>query len=831
MTDILEIIREIETADETELRDAFYELDCDGQDPGQLYSHQTMGLDRIERVGSLRPPVSGILHYPTGAGKTRVGMELMARALIQNRRHRFVWATHAKNLIRQSMVRMAELSRLFPRGTRFAWINADDAKTGEEDFDVVFMTRHGLTTALDLAGDGRAKHPWRQHLQNGDPLTLIYDECHQLGAEKLQRALRKFYMSGIPIAGRWRVIGLSATPVPTRVEAHGLLQEHVFPLRTEAQSTSHGWPFHVFQKVSNDALIRQEVLCPINLYLDKRGGFDLPPELLTKVIGEAHLRPPGAGLDASDVQRYALQFNSGVMAAPAVVDFLAKRLGENFRLLGKTIVFVPNIGAANRMAGSLYEAFPALRGKVAAVHSKMGELRVPGQEDASVHEVLDRFRRLGDQPSILINVDILTEGFDDPKVQSVVLARLTLSTNRFWQMIDRGTRGKRSKGTTDCNVIDPVKLTRLYDYFAGYQPSFSREDEVEFEDLDERGGGQDAVSPVVPQVTRPPELATGVYALDPGLERVQEQAARAIRHFLNGESLSEAQVLEVARVAHVKIAGGQAVLAPSDGKFDPMTATAMLLGEVSSFERRVGADLGWFKRQLPVELSEPLLQQRMRMLRAIESLRLWTEAAFAEAQMRGDFLAAMQLAAGSATPQATGAPSPAPSAARLLDPAESAVLDGLLAVAGAQGEVTAAEVASIVETLRRMFGRAPGSEVTEIVRSRAVPTALPLDDIEATLSPPQRQLLLSQMTEVAASDAVVSAAERAMLYTFAARLSVPEAFVESLLGANLARADFKPLIAPSTVCPSCGSDTPAVGSFCTSCGTRLNNGASQPAAT
>ncbi len=55
----------------------------------------------------------------------------------------------------------------------------------------------------------------------------------------------------------------------------------------------------------------------------------------------------------------------------------------------------------------------------------MGELRIPRQDEASPHEVLARFRRLGDEPSILVNVNMLTEGFDDPKVRTVVLARLT----------------------------------------------------------------------------------------------------------------------------------------------------------------------------------------------------------------------------------------------------------------------------------------------------------------------------------------------------------------------------------------------------------------------
>jgi hypothetical protein len=193
------------------------------------------------------------------------------------------------------------------------------------------------------------------------------------------------------------------------------------------------------------------------------------------------------------------------MGDARVSAFLAQKIGLNLRLLGKTIVFVPNIQAANSLAGLLYDQFPDHRGKVATVQSKMEELQVPGQASASVHEVLDRFRRLGDQPSVLVNVDMLTEGFDDPKVRTVVLARLTLSTNRFWQMIGRGTRGPatRPSGTPDCNVIDPVKLTRLYDYFAGYQPSFSSESDVEFEDLEEKGGGEDGTSPTVPYVHDP----------------------------------------------------------------------------------------------------------------------------------------------------------------------------------------------------------------------------------------------------------------------------------------------------------------------------------------
>lgn len=824
MTDA-ETIRELETLDEKELRDSFFELDGDGPDPGPPYAHQAMGLDRIERGASLTPPVSGILHYPTGAGKTRVGMELIARALRQNPKHRFIWATATKNLIRQSMVRMAELSQRFPKGTRFTWADAEDAKESDEDFHVVFMTRLALTRALDRAADGRANHAWKSHLIRDNPLTLIYDECHQLGADKLQKNLRKFYDSGLTRS--WRVIGLSATPVPTKLESHRLLAERVFPRRSEMDSTSHAWPFHVFQRIQNEALIRQGVLCPINPYFDRTGEFDLPADLLRKVIGDVHLPELGTNADEVQVQRYAMKFNKGVMADPRVVAFLSQKLGKNLNLLGKTVAFVPNIDAANRMAGLLYDNFPALRGRVAAVHSKMHELRVPGQDEASVHQVLDRFRRLGDQPSILVNVEMLTEGFDDPKVRTVMLARLTLSTNRFWQMIGRGTRGPATKppGTSECNVIDPLKLTRLYNYFAGYQPTFSSDKEIEFEELEEKGGGQDAVSPVVPQVVRPPDPALGVYVIDPELERVQTQVALALRHFLAGDSLSETQAVDVALKAQVKISEGRAVVVPSNGAFDQDTGSALLLGEITGLEKRVGLDLAWFRQKLPLQLTEPLLRQQLRMLRAIEGLGLRSESEFAEAQMRGDFLAAMQREAQGAG-QRPAASSQSLAALATASAAEQAALDACLAMAGADGRVVDVEVATILETLRRMFGRAPTPDVEAAVRARPVPAAVPIERVEAALTPAQRQLLLWQMTEVAAADAIVTPEERAMLYGFAERLQIPVAYVESLVGAHLARADVQTGApsqseVPPTTCGSCGSSTPAAGAFCTSCGARI----------
>ena len=53
---------------------------------------------------------------------------------------------------------------------------------------------------------------------------------------------------------------------------------------------------------------------------------------------------------------------------------------------------------------------------------------------------------------ILVNVDITSEGFDEPSVSAIVLAAPTQSPGRYVQRVGRGTR--RAPGKVDCVVID-----------------------------------------------------------------------------------------------------------------------------------------------------------------------------------------------------------------------------------------------------------------------------------------------------------------------------------------------------------------------------------------
>jgi ATP-dependent helicase IRC3 len=59
---------------------------------------------------------------------------------------------------------------------------------------------------------------------------------------------------------------------------------------------------------------------------------------------------------------------------------------------------------------------------------------------------------------VLINVGVLTEGFDEPSVQAILLARPTRSTLLYTQIVGRGTR--LYEGKTHCTVIDFADTTK-----------------------------------------------------------------------------------------------------------------------------------------------------------------------------------------------------------------------------------------------------------------------------------------------------------------------------------------------------------------------------------
>ena len=75
---------------------------------------------------------------------------------------------------------------------------------------------------------------------------------------------------------------------------------------------------------------------------------------------------------------------------------------------------------------------------------------------------------------MLTNFGILTTGYDDPTLETILITRPTQSIVLYSQMLGRGLRGKAMGGSNECRIIDISDSAAsyggadsIYEYFTG----------------------------------------------------------------------------------------------------------------------------------------------------------------------------------------------------------------------------------------------------------------------------------------------------------------------------------------------------------------------------
>ena len=113
----------------------------------------------------------------------------------------------------------------------------------------------------------------------------------------------------------------------------------------------------------------------------------------------------------------------------------------------RALVFTPTVAVAASMAG-------ALRGAGVPAAHVSGE--TPRDERASI---LARFR--SGELRAVANAMLLTEGYDEPAADCIIVARPTKSASLYTQMIGRGTR--LHPGKRDCLIVDVIGQAGRHD--------------------------------------------------------------------------------------------------------------------------------------------------------------------------------------------------------------------------------------------------------------------------------------------------------------------------------------------------------------------------------
>ena len=379
-----------------------------------LFDHQRAAADRVTDALA-GTPRKVVLHMPTGSGKTRTAMHIVANHLRRHEPTMVCWLAQNAELLDQAADEFEN-----------AWRYLGNRETGLVRFwghrkPNVLDTRDGVI----VAGLGKMSA-----LNNRNPATLlrladrvsltIIDEAHQAIAPTYASILTALYSK----RPRNALLGLTATP-------------------------GRSWSDIGEDRKLSDYFDGRKVTLEVE-------GYDDP---VTFLIDQKYLARPvfrtlnsDAGLKLSDAD--VNELSSAIDVPNRLLDRLGTDTQRNLKILSavedllerhrRVIVFAPSVENARILTAIL-----SLRGHEGFV--------VTGESNVSERErAIRRFRGNASRAMVVVNYGVLTTGFDAPATSAAVIARPTRSLVLYSQMVGRATRGTRAGGNDEAEIVSVV---------------------------------------------------------------------------------------------------------------------------------------------------------------------------------------------------------------------------------------------------------------------------------------------------------------------------------------------------------------------------------------
>lgn len=379
-----------------------------------LFEHQRSLAERAWAKLTTAPRTV-VLHLPTGAGKTRTAMHIVAKQLIAQEPSVVVWLAHSAELLEQAA---SEMER--------AWASLGNRPVqllrfwGSYDTNIQSVN-DGIIVAGVQKLFAQKKRDLNAFLRLADKASLtIIDEAHIAAAPTYREIVSGLYEK----RKNNRLLGLTATPGRTWSDIE------------EDKRLS---------RIFHDQKVMLEVpgfANPVSYLIEK--GF----------LARPHFRllnaEPGLRLTDADREQIAKNYE--------ITDEALERLGEdparNFKILAavedlfarhrRIIVFAPSVASAQTLAAVLLA-----RGKNASYVT--GEMATSERRRA-----IETFKSNRPEPIALCNFGVLTTGFDAPKTSAAIIARPTLSLVLYSQMVGRATRGPAAGGNETAEIVTVV---------------------------------------------------------------------------------------------------------------------------------------------------------------------------------------------------------------------------------------------------------------------------------------------------------------------------------------------------------------------------------------
>ena len=380
----------------------------------QLFQHQRHAVSHVQKfLASDRKRV--LLHMPTGSGKTRTAMNIIAEHLRTTEPTLVIWLAYSEELCEQAI---EEFTR--------AWASLGNRKLNISRFwSTHELNLHTVHDGFMVAGLGKVYNYGSQSISSlatlADRVSLvIVDEAHQAIAPTyglvLDALVEKKLTTGL--------LGLSATPGRTWNDVNKDLELADF-----------------FQK--------QKVSLEIQ-------GYDNPIEYL---VGEGYLARPifsplfyesGSGLsqkDLFDLQNH-LDVPARLLERLAMDELrnlrIVQQVEQAVRLHRRIILFAASVTHAKLLAAIL---------QARGIVSEAITAETPRHER---QRIINGYRGSREESMVLCNYGVLTAGFDAPQTSAAIIARPTKSLVLYSQMIGRALRGPLAGGNQEAEIVTVV---------------------------------------------------------------------------------------------------------------------------------------------------------------------------------------------------------------------------------------------------------------------------------------------------------------------------------------------------------------------------------------
>ena len=360
-------------------------------------------------------PYRVLLHMPTGAGKTRTAMHVIARMLNEHEPMLAVWLAHSEELCEQAASEF-----------RATW----SALGGREVVLHRWWGSHELQPqkvedGLLVAGLAKAYSAGQRSVEVIGELAgrvglVVIDEAHQAVAPAYQHVLDMLSGSGEVSP----LLGLTATPGRTwnDLDEDQRLADFFFRRNVQLEIPGYDSPINF--------LVEEGYLARTNFVsLNYTGDVELSERDLTELA------------ESLDVPT-------------SIIETLAKHEQRNLVIVNRAeamsrqhprlLIFAATVEHALLLA-------TVLRARGVAAQAITG--MTPAEERA---RIIEDFRSDDTESRVLINYGVLTAGFDAPRTSAVIIARPTTSLVLYSQMVGRATRGLRAGGNSEAEVVTVV---------------------------------------------------------------------------------------------------------------------------------------------------------------------------------------------------------------------------------------------------------------------------------------------------------------------------------------------------------------------------------------